>query len=178
MTGMLPFRKAPNLAEFHAAINSGSDRWYAVCLRITRNAAMAEDAVQDGLVLAWSKRAQFQRGAKLDTWIHRIVVNAALQLLRRQRPLADDTQVTDIAVDEHNTPADVYKHEAMNAELEKCLAELTDLERICFVLKHIEQWRLKEIANELDTSVNTIKQGLFRGVRKLRVSMAHWRSEP
>ena len=44
------------------------------------------DAVQDALLSAWDKRHQFERGARLDTWIHRIAVNAALQLLRKQHP--------------------------------------------------------------------------------------------
>ena len=50
-------------------------------------------------------------------------------------------------------------------------ADLSELERICFVLKHLEQWRLKEIADELGAGVDTIKQALFRAIRKLRSSM-------
>ena len=45
---------------------------------------------------------------------------------------------------------------------------LTELERCCFVLKHIEQWRLIEIADELKISQDSIKQALFRALRKLR----------
>jgi DNA-directed RNA polymerase specialized sigma24 family protein len=39
------------------------------------------------------------------------------------------------------------------------------------VLKHLEQWRLKEIAEELGSNIGTVKQALFRGVRKLRKRM-------
>ena len=42
------------------------------------------------------------------------------------------------------------------------------MERICFTLKHMEKWRLQEIAEELDVAVNSIKQAVFRAVRKLR----------
>ncbi|MEJ2258254.1 MAG: sigma-70 family RNA polymerase sigma factor [Woeseiaceae bacterium] len=52
------------------------------------------------------------------------------------------------------------------------LAELSELERVCFVLKHLEQWRLKEIAEHLGTSDGTVKQAVFRAVRKLRPRMA------
>jgi len=45
------------------------------------------------------------------------------------------------------------------------------------VLRHLEQWRLQEIANELNVKVDTVKQALFRGVKKLRVSMVDLRSE-
>ena len=79
-------REAPTRADFHDAISSRADRWYSVCLRITRNRDMAEDAVQDALLSAWNKRQQFDHSARLDTWIHRIAVNSALQLLRKSRP--------------------------------------------------------------------------------------------
>ena len=72
---------APTQAEFHEAISNRSDRWFSACLRITRNHELAEDAVQEALLSAWNKRDQFQHSARLETWIHRIAVNAALQLL-------------------------------------------------------------------------------------------------
>ena len=56
------------------------------------------------------------------------------------------------------------------------LKELTEKERVCFVLKHLEQWRLKEIAEELDTNISSTKQALFRAIKKLRVSMVGLRS--
>jgi RNA polymerase sigma-70 factor (ECF subfamily) len=50
---------------------------------------------------------------------------------------------------------------------------LSEIERVCFVLKHLEQWRLKEIAAELNTNIGAVKQAIFRAVKKLRVSMAN-----
>lgn len=166
----------PTLDEFHTALQQYGDRWFSVCLNITRNPALAEDAVQDGLMTAWRKREQFQGGSKLETWIHRIVVNAALQLLRKHKPHAWQPLEDDKAV-EPLTPVDARAEQEMGIELALALAELSEFERVCFMLKHIEQWRLKEIAEELDTAVSNIKQGLFRAVRKLRVSMADWRRE-
>jgi RNA polymerase sigma-70 factor (ECF subfamily) len=166
---------APTRAEFHAVISSGADRWYAACLRITRNRDLAEDAVQDALLSAWNKRHQYQRSAQLDTWIYRIAINSALQLLRKNRPARWEPLTTEIA-DETSIPDDARAEEELGAELASALKRLSEIERVCFVLKHLEQWRLKEIAKELDTSVDTIKQAIFRGVKKLRVSMADLRS--
>jgi RNA polymerase sigma-70 factor (ECF subfamily) len=106
----------------------------------------------------------------LDTWIHRIAVNAALQLLRRQKPTAFEPLDFDVA-DETESPEDRRHADELEADLDAALTHLSDMERACFVLKHLEQWRLKEIADELDTNVGTIKQALFRGVRKLRRRM-------
>jgi len=164
--------------EFDRALLRSGDRWYAACLNITRTPALAEDAVQDGLVLAWRKRHQFNGEAALDTWIHRIVVNAALQLLRRNKAMVDrvPTDVERVAEPiELNTPPDAQAGDEWLGVLERLIVALTDYERICFVLKHVEEWQLKEIADETGNSVNSVKQALFRAVKKLRVGLADWR---
>ena len=166
----------PTKAEFHEAIARRSGRWYAACLRITRDQDMAEDAVQDALLSAWNKRHQFESSSRLDTWIHRIAINAALQLLRKNRPERWEPLEFEVA-DESVTPHEIYANSALESGLSGSLQKLTDAERICFVLKHLEQWRIREIAAELGTNDGTIKQALFRAVRKLRVSMADLRSE-
>ena len=160
----------PPQSEFHEAITNRSDRWFAACLKITRNRALAEDAVQDALLSAWAKRSQFQHGARLDTWIHRIAVNAALQLIRKQRPAAFESLDFEIP-DDADSQEDVQHAGDLERDLDNALINLSDIERVCFVLKHLEQWRLREIAEELDTNIGTVKQALFRGVRKLRKRM-------
>lgn len=167
---------APTRTDFHEAISSRGDRWYAACLRITRDADMAADAVQDGLLSAWNKRHQFERSARLDTWIHRIAVNAALQLLRKNRPGRWEPLEIDIP-DDSSAPDIARAESELGGDLADALTDLSEIERVCFVLKHLEQWRLREIAEHLDTSVGTIKQALFRGVKKLRISMAEIRSD-
>lgn len=160
----------PTQAEFHEAITHRADRWFAACLKITRNRALAEDAVQEALLSAWAKRSQFHHDSKLDTWIHRIAVNAALQLLRKNRPAVFDPLDFEI-VDDAESHEDSQHNDEIERDLEKAMQQLSDIERVCFVLKHLEQWRLKEIAEELDTNIGTVKQALFRGVRKLRKRM-------
>ncbi len=166
----------PTSAEFHEAIASRSDRWYAACLKITRNQALAEDAVQEALMSAWAKREQFQHTARLETWIHRIAVNAALQLLRKNRPGVFEPLEVEVA-DESNSPESDQHHRDLGDELSVAFKGLTEVERVCFVLKHLEQWRLKEIAAELEINIGTVKQAIFRAVRKLRVSMADLQGE-
>ena len=167
----------PTRAEFHEAISNRSDRWYSACLKITRNEALAEDAVQEALVTAWDKRRQFKHTARLETWIHRIAVNAALQLLRKNRPGVFEPLDREPAGDDES-PEDARYADDLGAELEAAFGGLSEVERICFVLKHLEQWRLREIAEELDLGIDTIKQALFRAVRKLRARMPCLQGNP
>lgn len=166
----------PTQAEFHEAISNRSDRWFAACLRITRSRELAEDAVQEALLAAWHKRHQFQGDARLETWIHRIAVNAALQLIRKNRPGVFEPLDTDIADNGDSPESDLANHD-LGDNLAAALRHLTEIERVCFVLRHLEQWKLKEIADETGTNESAVKQALFRGVRKLRVKMADMRSQ-
>ncbi len=162
--------RAPTQAQFHAAINSGSGHWLAACVGITRDQTLAQDCVQDALTTAWARRDQYRGDAALTTWIHRIAVNTALQALRKQGrrswALLDDD-----LVDHTTTPDEAYVFDQFGDALQAALRELSDLERVCFVLKHLEQWRLKEIAEHLELGIGQVKQALFRALKKLRASM-------
>ncbi len=162
-------------AEFHEAISLRSDRWFAACLRITRNRDLAEDAVQEALLSAWNKRHQFRHGARLDTWIHRIAVNAALQLLRKNRPAMFDALERDVPADS-DSPEAIVANAMIGSKLSRAMEELSEMERVCFVLKHLEQWRIAEIAEELGISISAAKQAVFRAVKKLRSRMTDIKS--
>lgn len=165
----------PGRAEFHEAISNRSDRWFSACLRITRNSDLAEDAVQEALLSAWDKRDQFRGTSSLETWIHRIAVNAALQLMRKERP-SRFAPLEPEMTGEAGSPEDDARQQDVENVLARAFGHLSEIERVCFVLKHMEQWRLAEIADELGINVGAVKQAIFRAVGKLRVSMPDIRS--
>jgi RNA polymerase sigma-70 factor (ECF subfamily) len=171
MVAVIKSTGLPSQADFHAAISSRSDRWYSACLRITRSPELAEDAVQEALLSAWDKRHQFNHSARLETWIHRIAVNAALQLLRKNRPGMFEPLESEV-LDPAETPEEAQRSRELDNELAAAFVHLSDTERVCFVLKHLEQWRLSEIADEFAINIGTVKQAIFRAVRKLRGHMS------
>ena len=128
MVAVMKIGDAPTQADFHEAISARSDRWYSACLKITRNPDLAADAVQDALLNAWNKRHQFESSARLDTWIHRIAINAALTLLRKSKPGVFEPLDTDI---EGNTirPDRAWEEHELESELARALGELTEAER-------------------------------------------------
>ena len=75
---------------FHSVLSERGGRWYNACLRITRDADLAADAVQEALLKAWDRRHEFRGDAALDSWIHRIALNAAIDLTRRRKTRAED----------------------------------------------------------------------------------------
>jgi len=164
---------------FHAVLNERGTRWYNACLRITRDADLAADAVQEALLKAWDRRDEFRGESELDTWIHRIALNAAIDLMRRRKPqaLTDELDAERLMAAPSASPHGEYVQEALNRDLITAMQRLTTMERQTFVLKHIEGWRLEEIAESLHTNANNTKQALFRAVRKLRVDLHVWRGE-
>jgi len=163
---------------FHTVLSERSVRWYNACLRITRDADLAADAVQEALLKAWDRRDEFRGESELDTWIHRIALNAAIDLMRRRRPQAQTEELeAERLVAPTPSPHGEYVQQALSKDLITAMQRLTTMERQTFVLKHIEGWRLDEIAESLHTNANNTKQALFRAVRKLRVDLHVWRGE-
>jgi len=161
-----------------AVLSERSVRWYNACLRITRDADLAADAVQDALLKAWHRRDEFRGEAALDSWIHRIALNAAIDLTRRRKRRGEEELDPELpeAVATESAESE-YVQEAFGKDLSTAMQRLTDKERQIFLLKHVEGWRLDEIAESLQMPLGSVKNALFRAVRKLRVDLQLWRGE-
>jgi RNA polymerase sigma factor (sigma-70 family) len=123
------------------------------------------------------RRDEFRGDAALDTWIHRIALNAAIDLTRKRKRRAEE-KLHDDAFESpmSDSPEGEHSQETLHRDLAVALQRLSPMERQAFLLKHIEGWRLDEIAESLQTNINNVKSVLFRGVRKLRVDLHVWRS--
>jgi RNA polymerase sigma-70 factor, ECF subfamily len=163
---------------FQAVLNERSVRWYNACLRITRDPELAADAVQDALLKAWNRRDEFRGEAELSTWIHRIALNAAIDLTRRRKTRAEEELDPDAFEAGATSSAETeYTSEALGRDMATAMQRLTNKERQIFLLKHVEGWRLDEIAESTQTPIGSVKNALFRAVHKLRVDLKLWRGE-
>jgi RNA polymerase sigma-70 factor (ECF subfamily) len=163
---------------FQTVLSERGPRWYNACLRITRDPDLAADAVQEALLRAWDRRHEFRGDAALDSWIHRIALNAAIDLTRRRKTRAEDE------LDEEGyeaapacAPESDYALQALDKDLSAAMQRLSAMERQVFLLKHVEGWRLDEIAETTQTTVAGVKHALFRAIRKLRVDLHVWKGE-
>ena len=167
---------------FRRLVESHARALHGVCYRILGDASAAEDAVQDALVNAYRGLERFDGRARFSTWLHRIAVNAAIGQLRQRRPeLARDDDDGDAGHEpapESHDPAEQAHGAEITKRLGAALGGLSPLERTAFVLKHVEQYPLEEIASALESNVNATKQVVFRAVQKLRIALAPLRSEP
>jgi RNA polymerase sigma-70 factor (ECF subfamily) len=154
---------------------------YNLALRMTGNEQDAKDVVQETLLNAYLHLDQFERRADLRTWLHRILVNCALDHLRslRRRPdLSDPRPISDVADTAVSSLPDPERLVA-SADWRRCVSAAMDtmspLERVTFALRHFEGCSINEIAQALGIGNNAAKQHIFRAVRKIRLALEpHW----
>lgn len=144
--------------------------------RLTGNASDAEDVAQETFLKAYRQLGRFEARADFRTWLHRIAVNCAVDLIRARRSRETARESFDAGgvdvIDTVASPAPAPDRLAMSGEiLERVRAGmscLTPLERAAFMLRHVEGRSIDEIGSALGLKTNATKHSVFRAVRKLR----------
>ena len=162
---------------FRRLVEAHARPLFALCSRITRDAALAEDAVQEALFNAYRHLGDFDGRSSFRTWLHRIAVNAALEQMRRQGKFefvehagGDDDNGDFLAQQAGEEPSPrQHAHGAqIQRQIDVQLARMSTIERTAFVLRHVEGHSLDDIAQALSLNISACKQAIFRAVRKLR----------
>jgi RNA polymerase sigma-70 factor (ECF subfamily) len=133
------------------------DRMWAVALRTTRDPELAADCVQDGFLAAYRRADTFRGESAVTTWLHRIVVNACLDRLRRRRPEWELPE-RDLA-DRH----DEHGRTELRLDLEEALGQLPEGQRAALVLVDMHAVPVAEAAAILGVAEGTIKSRCARG---------------
>jgi RNA polymerase sigma-70 factor (ECF subfamily) len=162
---------------FAEIVRRHRDRLWAVAVRTLGNPDDAADALQDALVNAYRRAGSFRAESAVTTWLHRIVVNACLDRVRRTavRPvvaLADDLDVA-------SPGPDPGTQAALRLDVEAALATLSDEQRVPLVLVDMEGYSVGEVAEMLGCPVGTVKSRCARARARLLPLLApHAPSEP
>ena len=151
---------------FEALYRAHVGRVYALCLRLTADAAQAEERTQDAFVRAWERLGSFRRESAFATWLYRLTVNEVLRRRRSERRREQRVVGTDDP-DAFEQPRE-GQAEAMGVDLERAIAALPAGAREVFVLHDVEGYRHEEIAKLTGVAVGTSKAQLFRARRLLR----------
>jgi RNA polymerase sigma-70 factor (ECF subfamily) len=158
---------------FTEIVRRHRDQLWAVALRTTCDAEEAADALQDALISAMRHAASFRGDAKLSTWLHRIVVNACLDRLRRRA----SHPTTTLPDDDHapTTARDEFADRDVATDVHAALATLPADQRAALVLVDIEGYPVDQVAAMLEVPAGTIKSRCARGRAKLVPLLAHLR---
>ena len=141
---------------------------YGLALRVLRDQALAEDAVQDAFLAAWRTAASFDpaRG-KASTWLLTIVHRRAVDLVRREdRRRGEPLEDAPIAAGDETDEEAIVRDE--RRRVRAALAVLTDNEREAIELAYYGGLSQSEIADRLGVPLGTVKSRMFAGLARLR----------
>ena len=140
-------------------------RLYAIARRILRDGYAAEDAVQDALVRAWRDLRGLRDRDRFDAWLHRLLVHACQDQVRRQRRRPFEVAVLTI-----DQPAveDRLSQLVDRDELEHAFTQLPIEQRAALVLTHYVGLPAAEVASILGVPVGTVYSRLHYGARMMR----------
>jgi RNA polymerase sigma-70 factor, ECF subfamily len=149
---------------FTVLVRRHRDRLWAVALRTMRDREEAADALQDALLSAFRNASGYRGDAAVTTWLHRVVVNACLDRMRRRAvrpsvPLGD----TDVP-----TPTDEQSALENRLDVASALARLPEAQRTAIVLVDLQDLSVAEAAAALGVAEGTVKSRCSRG----RVALA------
>jgi len=158
---------------FRALVERHIDHAYGLALRILRNAADAEDVVQDTFLKVWTHRGRWECGrAKFSTWIYRVVTNRCIDL-RRQPKNENMDSVPEPVDPQPDAVAALQRHE-LGDVLENAIGRLPDQQRVAVILSYHESMSNLEIAEVMETTVAAVESLLKRGRQQLRKSLRRW----
>ena len=158
--------RSGDMRAFERLYREHVGRVYGLCLRMTRDPAMAEDCTQETFINAWKALARFETRSQLATWLHRIAVNVALARRRKVSPVVelntDEDDAEGVETDwTLETPLEV-------SEIEAAIGKLPDGARDVLVLHAIYGSSHLEAAEMLGVAEGTCKAQLHRARNLLR----------
>ena len=177
--GLVARLKAGDPGAFEIMVRTMGGRLLSVARGMLRDEEAARDAVQDAFLSAFRSLEGFDGQAQLSTWLHRIVVNAALMKIRtRQRrpeqplePLlpafADDGHHTEPVAAWSQSPERLLEQQETRTIVRAAIAELPETYRVALLLRDIEGLSTREAAVALGISDNALKLRLHRARQAL-----------
>ena len=157
------------------------DGLYSAAMRMTRNAADAEDLVQETYLKAFDAYERFETGTNLKAWMYRILTNSYINAYRKKQRRPDESDIDEIE--------DLYLYRRLGGaesavlsrsaedellemlgedEVKLALEDLPEHYRMPILLADVEGFAYKEIAEILDVPIGTVMSRLHRGRKQLQ----------
>jgi len=128
-----------------------------VVYRFCGDVAVAEDAAQTAFIRVWQHLPEYRHQTSFRSWLFRIAINAALDMIRREKPA--------LAIDEVMLSSKERVDKALESKqtleiLQQAIIKLPEASRIVLVLREIQEMSYHEIADTLDIPVGTVMSRL------------------
>jgi RNA polymerase sigma-70 factor (ECF subfamily) len=165
---------------YGALVRAHSTTVFRVAFRIIGNEADAEEIVQETFLRGYQRLESYQHRSSFGTWIYRIAVNCALNRVGQRGIVAEyrhgeesdpEEKTVQVAAQDADPERELLSRE-IGAAQKMAMQRLTPTEKSAFVLRHLEDRSIGEVAEVLEIAPNAAKQAVFRAVQKLRRELA------
>lgn len=159
---------------FAVLVGRHADRLWSLALRTSRHREDAQDALQEALISAFRRADSFRGDSAVTTWLHRVVVNACLDRIRRNQSRRTSPLETEDAgpVEAASTDGQV-EDGLVRLDVEDALARLNADQRAALVLVDMEGYSVQDAARILGCAPGTVKSRCARGRARLAPLLAH-----
>lgn len=161
-----------DMAAFEELYRQYHRRVYTLCLRMTGNAAEAEDLTQEIFIHVHNKIGSFRGDSAMMTWLHRVTVNKVLmhfrKMVRRREKTTEDGETPEPQKSVESTG---WMPAVDRISLERAIAQLSPGYRAVLILHDVEGYEHAEIARLLNVAIGTSKSQLHKARMRLRQLM-------
>ncbi len=175
--------KQRNEEAFKILVESYKDNIYNLCFSYVRNASEAEDLAQEVFIEVYNAIEKFNANSSLSTWIYRITVNEALQLIRKQKTQKrlgflyslfgkEDRYGSYYKEDVH--PGVTLENKQRSMVLFGAIDQLSENQRTAFLFNKVEGKSYQEIAEIMQTSVSSVESLLHRAKSNLKKRLKNY----
>ena len=175
-----------DMNAFRELVEANKKKVYYTALNFTGNHQSADDISQEVFLKLYRSLKNFRGDSQLSTWLYRVTVNTCISSKRKKTlpvlsieenihslETGESLDITGTAV---NSPEKALEKSELKKHIEKALKNISNKERIVFILRHYRDLSLKEISEIMDISEGTVKSLLFRSVKKLRKKLSFYKN--
>lgn len=166
--------------DFLQQVERYRDEFYRYVLRAAWDSSAADDIFSAAVLAAWENKHKFAPGTNFRAWMYRILTNkcfvANRETQRTPRPLEEAPEAVLLDMSQERGYEDVLEHperflEQCGEEVYRAMKQLSTAQRTCILLRSVEKFSYKEIAEIMDIPVGTVMTHLSRGRAKLRLAL-------
>ena len=163
--------RAGDAAAFEELYRLYHPRLTRFLLRFIRRPQLAEEVLNDTLMVVWERADTFQGTSKLSTWIFGIAYRKAMKGLRRQDEPVEDRDL-ELLASEAASPEDMTGQGKAQILLKQAMNELSADHQMVLDLTYYHEMGYREIAEIMDCPVDTVKTRMFHARRHLKKRLA------
>ena len=174
------------MEDFIEQVERYRDEFYRYVHRTLWDPGMADDVFSSAVLAAWENRHKFTPGTNFRAWVYRILTNkcyvANRVTGRTPAPIDDVPESAFLTLSDDRAYYDVLENpgevmEECGEEVNNAMATLSPAQRTCLLLRGVEKFSYKEIAEIMEIPVGTVMTHLSRGRAKLRKELVEYARE-